>query len=101
MELMRRQVERRESDSGKIDLVLMADDEVTGKETNRSSLGRLWAILGIVVAGLYLLNPTAGILELLPDNLPVVGNLDEGAAAALLIYCLQYLRRSRDREDVT
>jgi len=28
-------------------------------------------------SGLYLVNPTLGIFEFLPDNLPVVGNLDE------------------------
>ena len=79
----------------------MAHDEVTGKEPNRTPLGRLWTILGTVLARLYLLNPTAGVFELLPDNLPVVGNLDEGAAVALLIYCLRNLRRSRDGEDGT
>jgi len=41
-------------------------------------------------ATLYLLNPGAGIFELLPDNLPVIGNLDEAAAVALLLYCLNY-----------
>jgi len=40
----------------------------------------LLSLIGIV----YLLNPTAGILELIPDNLPIVGNLDEGAAALLV-----------------
>ena len=46
----------------------------------------------VYLAGLfgfiYILNPTAGVLELLPDNLPFVGNLDEGAAFALLWYGL-------------
>ena len=53
------------------------------------------------MAGVYLLNPTAGVLELLPDNLPVLGNLDEGAAAALLIFCVRSLRRPREGGDVT
>lgn len=44
----------------------------------------LAGLLGFV----YILNPTAGVLELLPDNLPFVGNLDEGAAFALLWYGL-------------
>lgn len=39
---------------------------------------------------LYLLNPGAGIFEILPDNLPLVGNLDEAAAVALLLMCLRY-----------
>ena len=46
-------------------------------------------LLGIISL-LYLLNPTAGIFELIPDNLPFVGNLDEAGAAALLIMCLRY-----------
>ena len=29
----------------------------------------------------YLLNPGAGVFELLPDNLPLIGNIDEAAAA--------------------
>ncbi len=38
----------------------------------------------------YLLNPTAGVFEILPDNLPFIGNLDEAAAVALLLMCLRY-----------
>ena len=51
--------------------------------------------LGSVVVGLicvvYLLNPTAGILELLPDNLPIIGNLDEAAAVTGLLMALSNL----------
>ena len=43
-----------------------------------------------LLATLYLLNPTAGVFEILPDNLPLVGNLDEAAAVALLLMCLKY-----------
>jgi hypothetical protein len=39
---------------------------------------------------LYLINPGAGFFELIPDNLPLVGNLDEAAAAALLMAGLRY-----------
>jgi hypothetical protein len=39
---------------------------------------------------IYLLNPGAGIFEILPDNLPLIGNLDEAAAVALLLWCLNY-----------
>jgi len=38
-----------------------------------------------VVGFIYLLNPTAGIFELLPDNLPIVGNLDEGASVLMIL----------------
>ncbi|MCB1232112.1 MAG: DUF1232 domain-containing protein [Verrucomicrobiae bacterium] len=43
-----------------------------------------------VISAVYLFNPTAGFLELIPDNIPVVGNLDEAAAAAMLISALAY-----------
>lgn len=48
-------------------------------------------IIGLGVLGLiYLLNPTAGILELLPDNIPFVGNLDEAMAVLLVTSTLRY-----------
>ncbi|MEM6332380.1 MAG: hypothetical protein AAF823_03470 [Planctomycetota bacterium] len=50
--------------------------------------------LTVFAAGLfataYLLNPTLGVFELLPDNMPLLGNLDEAAAATLLLMCLSY-----------
>ena len=47
-------------------------------------------IIGLGVLGLiYLLNPTAGILELLPDNIPFVGNLDEAMAVLLVTSTLR------------
>ena len=50
--------------------------------------------IGVAIAGLvsllYLINPTAGILEFIPDNLPLIGNLDEGAAMAILLSSLRY-----------
>ncbi len=49
-------------------------------------------IVGAVmcVALLYLINPTLGVFELLPDNLPLIGNLDDGAATALILGGLRY-----------
>ena len=49
----------------------------------------LVVIVGLLSA-LYLLNPTAGILELIPDNIPGIGNLDEATAVFLLISCFRY-----------
>lgn len=50
--------------------------------------------LGIILLGLfcliYILNPGAGVFELIPDNLPLIGNLDEAAAVATLLMCLKY-----------
>ncbi|WP_321366543.1 DUF1232 domain-containing protein [uncultured Desulfuromusa sp.] len=46
-------------------------------------------LLGLL-SFIYLLNPTAGFFELIPDNIPLIGNLDEAAAATLLMMCLRY-----------
>jgi hypothetical protein len=44
-----------------------------------------WVIYTLAVLGvIYLLNPTMGIFEFLPDNLPIVGNIDEGVAMLLV-----------------
>ncbi len=43
-----------------------------------------------VFSAIFLLNPGFGLLFEIPDNFPVIGNLDEAAAAALLISCLAY-----------
>lgn len=40
---------------------------------------------------LYILNPTLGIFELLPDNLPWFGNIDEAAATTLAIWSAKKL----------
>jgi len=41
-------------------------------------------LLGLV-GGVYILNPTLGIFELIPDALPIVGNLDEGVAVMMIL----------------
>jgi uncharacterized membrane protein YkvA (DUF1232 family) len=43
-----------------------------------------------VLSALYLINPTAGILEFIPDNLPIIGNIDEATATTLVIASLSY-----------
>lgn len=46
----------------------------------------VWLVYLMAAIGLvYLLNPTAGILEILPDNLPIVGNLDESVSVLLIL----------------
>lgn len=47
------------------------------------------AVLGLI-AFAYLLNPSLGLFEIIPDVVPFVGNLDEGAAMTLLLMCLRY-----------
>lgn len=53
-------------------------------------LKKIFVAASGVIALLYLLNPGMGIFELIPDSLPLVGNLDEAAAAAVLIAALRY-----------
>ena len=47
-------------------------------------------IIGLVSL-IYVFNPTAGILEIIPDNLLLVGNIDEAAATAIIIAALRVL----------
>lgn len=42
------------------------------------------------VSAVYLVNPTAGFLEFIPDNIPFLGNLDEAGAMLLLINCFRH-----------
>ena len=53
----------------------------------------IWLIYIAAAVGLiYVLNPTMGIFELLPDNLPLIGNLDEGVAFLLIWFgIVEYL----------
>ena len=55
------------------------------KIINSLIIGTLGAISAV-----FLLNPGAGLFFEIPDNFPIIGNLDEAAAAALLISCLAY-----------
>ena len=55
----------------------------------------LVAALSGVIGVLYLLNIGAGIIELIPDNIPYLGNLDEAGAVALVLYCIRYFRNRK------
>lgn len=58
-----------------------------------------WIVYTVSILGIfYLLNPGAGILELLPDNLPIIGNLDEGAAAMAVWYGILEIQKARKNE---
>ena len=56
----------------------------------RTIFGTIVAVLIAIFCVVYMLNPTFGF-DLIPDNLPVVGNLDEGLIMVLLLGCLKYL----------
>ncbi len=52
-------------------------------------------IVMILFSLVYLVNPTAGIIEFIPDNMPFFGNLDEAGATGMLIWAISELRASR------
>lgn len=56
----------------------------------RNALRHVLVALLAAISILYLLNFGFGWVEFLPDNLPIVGNLDEAAATLLLLNCLAY-----------
>ncbi len=53
-------------------------------------LKTIWTLLGGIIGLIYILNPTAGVLELIPDNIPFVGNLDEAVAVVLILGALRH-----------
>ncbi len=79
-----------------------------GKKGERTVFGSVLVGLFGVIGAVYLLNPGWGVIELIPDNIPVIGNLDEAAATMLLISALAYFGidigslfgRKRKQDDV-
>lgn len=65
--------------------------ELEGK-TSRSLLKSIGMVVAGIICIIYLLNPDAGVLELIPDNIPIIGNLDEVAATILLLKVLKYFK---------
>lgn len=63
----------------------------TNESVGHGAGAKVLAVIGVGLSGLYLLNPTMGIFELIPDNIPGIGNLDEAAATGILLYCLSVL----------
>ncbi len=47
-------------------------------------------VLAALLSLVYLANPGAGVFEFIPDNLPIVGNLDEAAACAIILAAFRY-----------
>ena len=66
------------------------EDSKNVPEQKRSFVGSVVVGLLGLFCGFYLLNPGFGNIELINDNIPVFGNLDEAGAAALLVSCLAY-----------
>lgn len=57
-----------------------------------SVFSRAAGFLGLMLSLVYLINPGAGVFELLPDNIPGIGNLDEATAVAVLLWSWAQLR---------
>jgi uncharacterized membrane protein YkvA (DUF1232 family) len=62
----------------------------------KTTLNKVLAGLGILIGGIYIVNPGAGLLELIPDLVPFVGNLDEAGATALVLWGIQALRKPEE-----
>ena len=65
--------------------------EIVGDAEGDAGLGTPMSILLGIACLLYIFNPTMGIFEFIPDNLPVIGNLDEATATAGLLLALTNL----------
>ena len=69
----------------------------------------LFVIILAILSIIYLINPSAGIIEFLPDNIPFVGNVDEGLASFILYSSFEYFKgkqigmfgQRRKKEQVT
>jgi len=57
---------------------------------------KIWVLILGFLSIVYLINPTAGIFEFLPDNIPFIGNVDEGLAAFRSIQLHRILARKAD-----
>ena len=68
-------------------------------KNNKKSLKKFASILGLIIGVIYILNPTFGIFEIIPDNLPYIGNLDEASAVLLILACIKELRNKEEGES--
>ena len=65
----------------------MSDSQQHETVRRGSCFGAFVALLGVSLSLLFLANLTFGIVEI-PDNIPLIGNIDEVFATAVLIACL-------------
>jgi len=89
--------------------VIFPDEE---KEKNKSPFIKLlseplskrgwptWLVYTLAIIGIvYILNPTFGLLELIPDNLPIIGNLDDGVAVMFILTgIVEFLESRKSRK---
>jgi len=70
-------------------IVIVKKQSTEQPEKKRGCLGSAVALAVLIVSGIYILNPTAGI-DLLPDNSPLIGNLDEAFFVVVFLSALAY-----------
>ncbi|MDA1008289.1 MAG: DUF1232 domain-containing protein [Planctomycetota bacterium] len=58
---------------------------------NSSTWVTMTAVAVALGSGLYLVNPGFGLFEFLPDNLPVIGNIDEVVMTTAFLWSLATL----------
>jgi hypothetical protein len=84
----------------KIALPIARDDSMPHRATKPvvstpaarwSFAGVMISLLGVAASGIYLANPSPGIVEFIPDIFPGVGNIDEFVASAIFLTCLSRL----------
>ena len=63
----------------------------TARRKKRTMLPRPVLFVIAAVCGLYLVMPTLGVFELIPDALPLIGSLDEAGATAGLLFAAKGL----------
>lgn len=67
-----------------------AETTVDAGDAETSKLPAFNVVMAVVCV-IYLINPTLGVFEFIPDNIPIIGNLDEAAATAGLWVALSNL----------
>jgi uncharacterized membrane protein YkvA (DUF1232 family) len=60
-----------------------------------------WLVYTLAIIGIiYILNPTFGVLEFIPDNLPLIGNLDESVAVMLILAgIVEFIEGRKNRQS--
>jgi uncharacterized membrane protein YkvA (DUF1232 family) len=65
-------------------------ESLENNQSQKTPLKSFGVFLLGIIGLIYILNPTAGFFELIPDNLPFIGNLDEAGAIMLVLGALRY-----------
>lgn len=82
-------IERHERQTRDLD----EDEEQYAIRQRRRPLSKTLAYVVLLLLGIiYIINPGAGIIEVIPDNLPIIGNLDEAGVASLMVLIFQKLK---------